>query len=161
MLIVVRTAGGLFLIVLIGYSTAYFLLPAPEEPESFSLNDSIFERVFQPLEKEIVSIYVTKTISNEESIRYLQEWERLNSGFDRRDLTELVGFDKPFSYLSRMRRLVIIDCRSGMYLRATENYYNQNRSLIHLIERHNAWLKIPKPSTIDKLATDFCGQSAY
>src|SRR3989338_5498247 len=157
------TTGILFTIIII-YLFIVFILPAPKEPEPISIEGSILEKVFKPFDGQFVSVYIAKTISNEESLRYIQDWKNLNLGFDRRDLTELVGFDKPIKTISRIRCLVVIDCRNGNYLRFEEEHFDVQGRLIHYIssdERHNTWNRISKNSTIDELAKRFCEPSAY
>ncbi|MBS1257478.1 MAG: hypothetical protein MAG551_00522 [Candidatus Scalindua arabica] len=162
--VLLRSAGILFFIVLIGYLLVAFLLPTPKEPEPISLNGSKFERVFEPFDGQFVAVYITKNISDEESLKYLQEWENLNAGFDRRDLTELVGFDKRRSSISNIRCLVLIDCRNGKYHRFKEEHYDEKGGLIHYIsseEKQDTWVQISKASIIDELAMRFCEKSAY
>jgi len=142
-----------------------FILPSPKKPESISLEGGVFEEVFKPFDGQFVSVYLIKKVSNEEGSRYVQNWKNLNSGFDRRDLTELVSLDKPLNNISRIRCLIIIDCRNGNYLRFVENLFNAQGELVDYYissdERHNTWNRIAKNSTIDELANRFCGSSVY
>lgn len=159
-----RFTGILVFIVLVGYLIIGFLLPAPKEPEPISLNGSIFERIFEPFDGQFVAVYIRKKISAKESLKYLQEWEQLNSGLDRRDLTELVGFDKQRNSISHIRCLVLVDCRNGKYLRFKEEHFDEKGRLIHYISsegKKDTWIQIPKASIIDELATRFCEKSAY
>jgi len=159
-----RFAGILFFIVLIGYLLVGFLLPAPKEPEPINLNGSDFERLFEPFDGQFVSVYITKKISDKEGRNYLQEWENLNTRFDRRDLTEFVGFDKRRSSISQIRCLILIDCRNGKYNRFKEEHFDENGKLIHYIsseEIQNTWVQIPKESIVDELAKRFCKKSVY
>jgi hypothetical protein len=159
-----KVAVSTFFMIIIIYLFIGFILPAPKEPEPISIEGSIFEKVFEPFDGQFVSVYIARTISNEEGLRYIQDWKNLNSGFDRRDLTEFVGFDKPIKTISRIRCLVIIDCRNGNYLRFKEEHLDVQGRLIHYIssdEGHNKWNRISKNSTIDELAKRFCEPSAY
>ena len=153
---VIRTV---ILVAIIGYFSIAFLLPRPKEPTPITLEGSIFEKVFRGFDGQFVSVYVTKALSDEESSKYVQDWETLNAGFDLRDLTELVGFDKPLKNISRLRVVVMIDCRNGKYLRFEEDQLDDQGRLIHYVpsdETHNTWHKIPKQSTIDTFASRFC-----
>lgn len=159
-----RSAGILFFIVLFGYLLIAFLLPAPKEPKPISLNGSKFERLFEPFDGQFVAVYITKKISAKESLKYLQEWENLNAGFDRRDLTELVGFDRRRNSISYIRCLILIDCRNGKYHRFEEEHFDEKERLIHIIpseEKQNTWIQISKTSIVDELAMRFCEKSAY
>ena len=159
-----KVAVSTLFIILISYLFTGFILPSPKEPEPISIDGSMFEEVFEPFDGQFVSAYITKKISNEESLRYIQDWKNLNSGFDRRDLAEIVGFDRPIKNISRIRCLIIIDCRNGNYLRFKEELFDVQGRLIHYIssdERHNTWDKISMNSTIDELAKRFCEPPAY
>lgn len=153
-----------FFIVLTGYLLVAFLLPAPKEPEPISLNGCKFDQLFEPFDGQFVAVYITKKISDKESLKYLQEWENMNAGFDRRDLTELMGFDKRRRSISSIRCLVLIDCRNGKYHRFMEEHFDENGELIHYIsseEIQDKWIQISKASIIDELAISFCEKSAY
>jgi len=159
-----RFVGVLFFLVLISYLLVAFLLPSSKEPEPISLNGATFERLFEPFDGQFVAVYITKKVSDKESLKYLQEWENLNTGFDRRDLTEFVGFDKRRSSISQIRCLVLIDCRNGRYNRFKEEHFDENGKLIHYIsseKKQNTWVQIPKDSIVDELAKRFCEKSVY
>lgn len=162
--VVWRFVGILFFVVLISYLLVAFLLPSPKEPVPISLNGAAFQRLFEPYDGQFVAVYITKKVSDKESLKYLQEWENLNTGFDRRDLTEFVGFDKRRSSISHIRCLVNIDCRSGRYNRIIEEHFDKNGKLINYIsseEKKYTWVQIPKDSIVDELAKRFCGKSVY
>ena len=159
-----KFAGILLLIVLLGYLLFAFLLPAPKEPQPISLSGCKFENIFEPFDGQFVAIYVTKNPSNEESLKYLKDWETLNAGFDRRDLTEIVGFDKRRNSISKIRCLLLIDCRNGKYHRSNEEHFDKDGRLMHYIsskERQSNWNQISEDSTIDQLAIQYCGKSVY
>ena len=159
-----KVATGCFLIILIGYMIVAFLLPAPKEPEPISLIGGEFGGIYDAYDGRFVGVYVMKTVSTGESDKYIQEWEKLNSGFDRKDLSVLVGFDKPLNTISRLECIVMIDCRSGKFMRFSEEYFDSKGSLIHHISSHRKqkpWFKIPKDTIIDNLAVRFCEPSAY
>lgn len=152
----------LFLVLLMGYITLGLLLSAPQEPEPISLNDCAFEREYSLFYGQYASIYVRKTVSSEESHKYVQDWERLNYRIDRRDLTEFLGINKPLSTISRIRCLVKIDCSSSKYIRSREEYYDQNENMVRYItykRRHKTWIDIPEYSTIKEQADRLASQA--
>jgi hypothetical protein len=155
---------NLILVTIIDYFLIAFFLPRPKEPNPISLEGSIFEKAFEERDGQFVSFYVTKTLSGEESSRYIQDWEALNSGLDLRDLTELVGFDKPLKNISRIRVIVLIDCSNGNYHRFEEEQFDHEGRLIHYIssdETHKKWYEISKNSTIGAFARRFCERSKF
>jgi hypothetical protein len=159
-----RSIGILFLLIFVVYALTMLLLPAPKEPEPISINGSIFNKLISPCDGQLVIVQVTRMVSGRESFNYLQEWEKLNAGFDRRDMTELLGFDKKRDSISSIQCDILIDCRNGEYHRIREKHYNERGQLINYItagEKKVTLVKILKPSTIDEIATRYCEKSAY
>jgi mRNA-degrading endonuclease RelE of RelBE toxin-antitoxin system len=139
-------------------------LPDPKEPEPISINGSILNKVISPYDGQFVIVQVEKRISVRESLNYLQEWEKLNASFDRRDMTELLGFSKKRDSISSIQCDILINCRNGEYYRIREKHFDEIGRLINYIDSDEKRVKmtqIPKASTIDEIATRFCEKSAY
>lgn len=165
--ILFKIAGILLLFFIISYIIIWASLPSPNIPDPIDLDGSTFERFLQPYDGTFFSIYIIKNLSKKERLRFLNEWERINIRFNRRNLSELIGFEKPINNLFRLRCYLIINCRDGTYLRFMEEYLDQNYNVILYISRDDTrddnrydWLKIPNSSTIDELARSFCEPSA-
>lgn len=143
-------------IVLMVYVIMGMYLPPPKEPASISLEGSLFESVFTPFDGQFVAVHVTRAVSQEESKRYVKDWQNLNDRFDRRDLSELIGFDRPITHISHIKCAVKIDCRNRHYLRFDDRLYDSQGHLVHIERRRKAWEPISAESTVDGLAVRFC-----
>jgi hypothetical protein len=114
------------------------------------------------MDRDTVVFVVRKQLSPHERSEFPAKWASLNPRFTRRDLTEIVGFDRPLNDVAAVESLLLVECRLGDYVPIQESFLNSHGHLVHYVSsRERKWRRIPEGSTADRIARMLCEPSRY
>jgi hypothetical protein len=151
---VLLAAFGLYLVV--GIS-----LPREVTPV-VNYNGSTLVRKKDWTDRDSAAFIVRKLLSPHERSEFLAQWVSLNARFTLRNLTEIVGFDRPINDMAVVESLLLVECRLGDYVPIQESFLNLQGHLVHYVSsRERKWRKMLEGSTVDRIARMLCEPSRY
>lgn len=150
-----------------------WMLFLPQEiSPTINLSNFSVKKLGPKEDDRFISFDLEKVLEDSEIKQFLSDYRKLNSKFNKKDLTVLAGLNRGVDQIYSVEAKVLLDCRQGKYLSVDETYFNYNKNIVHSVSYStgymnvtvpykSSWLLVAPGSILDKLALSYCDRSRY